>query len=61
MPKFNLGEKLGSPVAEKSSKDKMFFPSIHVSKPMPKGFEVGQKISGIITGSIVSVREDKQS
>ncbi len=57
MAKFNLGEKMGKgiPVTEKN---KTFFPSIHVSKSLPKGFEVGQGIHGSFNGKIVSISED---
>ncbi len=60
MPKINLGERFDEPTtisSEKKKKKEIFFPSLHVSEKIPKGFEVGQSINGTFNGKIVAVSE----
>ncbi len=56
MPKFSLIEKASDFETKPSD---VFLQSIHVNSSLPKGFTVGQKIKGEITGKIVSMRESK--
>ena len=58
MPKINLGEKLSETMATPSKdKKKIFFPSLHISEKLPKGFDVGQSINGTFKGKITSISE----
>ena len=59
MAKINLGERLNETIGAptKADKKKIFFPTLHISEKLPKGFDVGQSINGSFKGKITSISE----